>query len=338
MRQIWVPKYGPPDVLTIQNVASPIPRNGEVRIRVESIGVNFADIMARMGAGLQSPNPPFVPGIEISGTIDAVGSGVPDFQVGDDVFGFTEFGGYAEQVCVPYKQVFRRLQWMSADDAAALPTSYLLAYLALMVYGSIQPSQKVLIHNAAGGLGLAAIDLCRIKGAEVYATASPEKHDFLLERGVRHVIDYRNQDYERIVNDLTGGKGVHVILDSLGGIHWPKNYRLLLPTGRLIHFGFSGMVSGKRRRLLDWWRGLVMIPFYTPLQLMRQNKGVAGIDLLSLFTADYLLTPWMNQLVAWYDEALFRPYIDRTFPFDQMIAAHHYLQDRKNLGKVIVHV
>jgi NADPH:quinone reductase-like Zn-dependent oxidoreductase len=126
------------------------------------------------------------------------------------------------------------------------------------------------------------------------------------------------------------------VLDPLGGVHWPKNYRLLMPGGRLVHFGTSSLASGKRR---SWWalfRGLIMLPFFTPLKLMNDNKAVIGVNLGRLWEQEDMMRPWMKQIVAWYDEALFRPRIDRTFSFAEAAAAHHYLQDRQNIGKVLL--
>lgn len=336
MRQIWITQAGEPEVLQVQEARDPIARNGEVRIRVEACGVNFPDILGRMGMDADAPKMPYVPGYEVAGVVDAVAQGVPDLKEGDSVFALTRSGGYSDVVCVSHKQVFKRLEWMSVEDAAALPVNYLIAYLMLVVMGSLRAADRVLIHGAGGGIGLAALDICKIVGAETYGTASPHKHDFLLERGLNHAIDYRNHDYERVVQNLTGGKGMQVILDPLGGLDWPKNYRLLMPTGRLIHFGLSSMAPGKRRSWLSWLRGLIMVPFYTPLRLMAENKGVMGVKLTNLWDYSNLYQEWMRQLVRWYDEALFRPHVDKVFKFEQAADAHHYIQDRKNVGKVLL--
>ena len=336
MKQVWISKAGAPEVLRLQESKLTSLRSGEVRIRVEAAGVNFADILGRMGMYPDAPPIPYVPGYEVAGTVEAVGGGAPDLKEGDKVFALTRFGGYSNTVIVPHKQVFRRLDWMSAEHGAALPVNYLTAYLALIVMGSLRAGDKVLIHAAAGGVGLAARDICTIVGAETYGTASPEKHDFLLVRGLHHPIDYRNLDYERVVKDLTGGHGVQLILDPLGGVHWPKNYRLLMPTGRLIYFGMSSLANGKRRSLLQMARQIIMTPFHTPMRLMSDNKGVIGLNLGHLWQETALLQKWMRQLVNWYDQALFRPHIDQTFSLAEAEKAHHYLQDRKNLGKVLL--
>jgi len=318
MRQIWIKKHGDPDVLQIQESPEPTPRIGEVRIRVETIGITYVDLLARMGNYRDAPAPPFVPGFEVAGVIDQIGQGVPNLREGDTVFAYTHLGGYSDVICVPYKQVFKRLKWMPPADAVALIVHYLTAYMMLVVMGSVRPEDKVLIHGVGGGVGGAALDICKIMGAETYGTASPEKHDFLLGRGLNHVIDYRNLDYEKVVMNLTGGKGVQVILDPLGGLHWPKNYRLLSPAGRLVHFGRSNEVKGKKHSMLASLRSLVMLPFYTPLQLMHDNKAVMGVNLGRVWARSDVARNWMKTIITWYDEALFRPQIDKTFLFNEV--------------------
>ncbi len=336
MRQIWITKAGKPEVLQLKEAPTPIPQSGEVRIRVEAAGVNFADIMGRMGMYGDAPGMPYVPGYEVSGVIDMVAQGVSAMKEGDQVLALTRFGGYSDVVCVPYKHVFQRLDWMSAQDGAAIPVAYLTAYAMLIVMGSLRPGDKVLIHNASGGVGLAALDICNIIGVETFGTASPEKHDFLTSKGLNHPIDYRNYDYERVLQELTHGKGVQIILDPLGGVHWKKNYRLLMPSGRLVVFGASSMAAGKKRSLRRMLHTLLVMPAYTPRGLMHDNKGIIGVNLGHLWDRADLVRTWMKQIIAWYDEALFRPTIDKTFSFHQAADAHDYIQDRKNKGKVLL--
>jgi NADPH:quinone reductase-like Zn-dependent oxidoreductase len=289
-----------------------------------------------MGMYGDAPDIPYVPGYEVAGTIDQVGQGVTGLREGDKVLAATRFGGYSDVISVPHRQVMPRLEWMSAEDGAALPVNYMTAYLALIVMGSLRPGNRVLIHNVSGGVGLAALDICRIVGAETLGTASPHKHEFLRERGLEHAIDYRNRDYEKVVLELTDGAGVHLVLDPLGGKHWRKNYRLLHPTGRLVHFGVSSMAPEKSRSILAVLRGLLSVPFHTPIKLMNENKGVLGVNIGHLWEHVEMERKWMAQIFEWYDEALFRPHIDRTFAFGQAAAAHHYIQDRKNIGKVLL--
>lgn len=336
MRQIWISKAGKPEVLQLRDVPLAVPQNGEVRIRVAAAGVNFGDILGRMGMDGDAPPLPYVPGYEVAGRVEKLAQGVAGLREGDEVLALTRFGGYSEAVCVPHQQVFKRLAWMDAEDGAALPVNYLTAYVLLVVMGGLHAEDRVLIHQAAGGVGLAALDICRIIGAETFGTASPHKHERLQQLGLDHPIDYRHEDYERELNGLLHGRGLDIILDPLGGPHWKKNYRLLAPTGRLLHYGLSSMAGGGRRSLARMGRALVMLPFYTPLSLMRDNKSVAGFNLAHLWDETERVAAWMAQLQAWYDEALFRPTIDRSFFFDKAAEAHHYIQSRENFGKVLL--
>lgn len=336
MKQVWISKAGPPEVLVCREGQEPPIHAGEVKIRVEASGVNFADVIGRLGIYPDAPSMPYVPGYEVAGSVIDVGQGVTELKMGDKVLALTRFNGYSEVVCVPHKLVFKRLEWMSAQHAAALPVNYLTAYQCLLGMGSLKPGEKLLIHNAAGGVGVAALDIAKIIGAETYGTASPGKHEFLRQRGLHHPIDYRQYDYERVVRELTNGKGVHLILDPLGGVNWQKNYRLLMPTGRLVYFGASAAAPGKRRSLFRVLRWLGNMRLYNPLRLMNDNKAIVGVNIVHLFDHAELLRPWMNQIIEWYDEALFRPHVDKVFAFADAAAAHHYLQDRQNKGKLLL--
>lgn len=325
-------------MLEVQEAPEPIPGNGEVRIQVTAAGVNFADIIGRLGYYPDAPPIPYVPGYEVAGVVDAVGQGVPSLHEGDRVFALTRFGGYSTAVCVPHKQVFKAYDWLSDQDAAALPLNYLTAYIALVVMGSLRKGNRLLIHNAAGGVGLAALDIAKIIGAETFGTASAAKHGILRERGLHHPVDYRNpdQDYELVIKEITQGEGMHLILNPLGGIHWQKSYRLLHPTGRLINIGVSSFVEDGRRSLLNLVRGMLTLPRYTPLQLMRENKGILGFNIAQLWSEVNQMRDWMAEIVTWYDEFKFRPRIDHVFTFAEAAKAHRYLQERKNVGKVLL--
>jgi NADPH:quinone reductase-like Zn-dependent oxidoreductase len=208
----------------------------------------------------------------------------------------------------------------------------------LVQMGSLKSGERVLVHSAAGGVGLAAIDLCRIKGAEVFGTASTSKHAFLRERGVAHVIDYTTQDYEAEVKRLTGGRGVHIVLDAMGGEHWKKGYRCLAPSGRLVMFGLSNAATGKTRSILSLLKTLLRTPLlsFPPPRLMNDNKALVGVNLGHMWGETELLTSWLLQLLAWYREGNIRPAIGARFPLAEAAAAHHYIQDRKNIGKVVL--
>src|SRR6202521_4361197 len=281
MRQIWITKIGPPEVLEEKEARDPEPKAGEVRIRVEASGVNFADVMGRMGLYPDLPPIPVVPGYEVAGRVDAVGAGADPSWIGGDVFAPTRFGGYSDVVCVPHAQVFTRPPRMSAQESASIPVNYLTAWQLVVVMGGLKPNETVLIHSAGGGVGIAATQIAKHIGAKVIGTASAAKHGELRALGVDHLIDYRTEDFEARARQITGGRGVELILDAIGGVSLKKGYRLLAPTGRLGMFGVSSLASGKERNLLSLLSMLANTPWFqfNPLRLMNANKGVFGVNL-----------------------------------------------------------
>src|SRR5512140_939000 len=189
MRQVWITKAGPPEVLKVQDAPDPEAGDGQVRIRVQAAGINFADLMARVGLYPDAPKIPCVVGYEVSGTIDQIGKGVTDFKLGDRVFGMPKFGGYTDTLAISAEQVFKMPEAMSFEEAAALPVTYITAFHMMMFTGNLREGSHVFIHSAAGGVGLAAIQLAKTKSCVIYGTASPKKHEFLREQGCHHPLD-----------------------------------------------------------------------------------------------------------------------------------------------------
>src|SRR3954463_13854723 len=217
MRQAVIARHGTPDVFELREAPDPTPSAGEVRIRVRAAGVNFADVLARLGLYPDAPKPPGVVGYEVAGTVDGVGASVTGFHDGDRVAALTRFGGYSDVVTVPAEQVFHFPDLLSDSEAAAVPVNYLTAALALYRMAALSPGETVLIHNAGGGVGIAAIQLARLRRAVVLGTASPGKHGALRSFGVEHAIDYRSGDVAQAVKRITRGRGADVIMDPLGG-------------------------------------------------------------------------------------------------------------------------
>jgi NADPH:quinone reductase-like Zn-dependent oxidoreductase len=338
MRQVWITRAGPPDVLQVREAPIPTPAPGEVRIAVGASGVNFADVMGRLGLYPDAPPIPYVPGYEVAGQIDAVGDGVSEDRLGEAVFALARFGGYSESLCVPHDQTFRRPAGMSLEAAAGFPVAFLTAYASLVVMAGIKPGEHVLIHAVAGGVGLAVVDIARIFGATIYGTASASKHDFLRERGVQFPIDYRRLDFEREIRRLTNGRGVQIALDSIGGRSWLKSYRALSAGGRLVIGGVSSLAPGQRRSVWSMVKFALTVPWFhfNPVALANANKGVSGINLGRLWDQRALLRGWMDHLLDWYAAGHLRPQVDRVFPLDESADAHRYLQERCSVGKIIL--
>ena len=337
MRQIWISKAGPPEVLQVREAPDPHPAAGELRIRVEASGVNFADIMGRLGLYPDLPRIPLVVGYEVAGRVDEAGAGVDAGWIGRDVFAATHFGGYADVVCAPQAQVFPRPSNMSAEQGASIPINYLTAWQLVVAMGGLKASETVLVHSAGGGVGIAATQIAKHIGAKVIGTASAGKHEELRALGVDHLIDYRTEDFEERARQITGGRGVELILDAVGGDSLKKGYRLLAPTGRLGAFGASSATASKGG-YLAMASMLANTPWvqFNPLSLMNANKGVFGVNLAHIWGDFDRVRPWMDQLMGLWESGAIKPKVARVFRFDEAAAAHHFIQDRKNIGKVLL--
>ena len=336
MKQIFIVGHGGPEKLQLRESPDPRPGAGEIRIRVRASGINFADILARQGLYPDSPKIPCVVGYEVSGTVDETGPGVNQSWLGKDVFALMRFGGYSDVVVVPEKQAFEKPASISHAQAAAIPVNYLTAWQLLVVMGSLNPGETVLIHNAGGGVGLAAIDVARHIGATIYGTASSGKHAFLRQRGLHEAIDYRTKDWTLELNRLTKGKGVALITDPLGGNHWKKSYRALRSTGRLGMFGISLATTSKLfgpLRLLPLALGM---PLFHPLSLMNRNKSAFGVNLGHMWHEADMIAGWMQILLTGVADGWVRPHVDKTFPLAEVGTAQTYIEERKNTGKVVL--
>ena len=337
MRQVWIPRFGGPDVLTVRIGDDPEPGPDEVRIRVAGAGINFADISARAGLYPDAPPPPMVVGYEVAGEVDRVGEAVTKFAVGDRVMALTRFGGYSDVVAVPERQVARVHDGADLVEAAGIPVAFLTSYVMLNHLGSVREGDTVLIHSAGGGVGLSALQLARNLEAVTIGTASAGKHARLHEHGLDHAIDYRTQDFEREVLRITDGRGVEVALDAQGGTSFRKSYRCLAPMGRLFCFGLAAGNAPKRS---EAWRtlpkALATTPVFHPLQLMNANKGVFGINMGHLWEEGDRIGQFLAELAGMWERGEIAPVIDSTFPFSQAGDAHDQLGLGRNFGKVIL--
>jgi len=336
LRQVWISKAGNPEVLKVRESADPEPGENEVVISVKAAGVNFADIMARKGIYPDAPKLPCVVGYEVAGVIAATGKEVTAWQSGQHVIALTRFGGYSEKVKAAASQIFAKPQALSFAEAAAVPVNYLTAYQLLVVMGALRPGETVLIQNAGGGVGLAALDLAKKIGALTIGTASAGKHAFLRERGLHHAIDYRTQDWQKAVRELTQGRGVELAIDPIGGKTWKQNYKALRHTGRLGMFGISTASTAGSNSKLGLIKMIAQMPWFNPITLMNGNKSVFGVNLGHLWHEGEKVREWMNAILDGVQAGWVRPHVDRIFLFDQAPSAHAHLEARKNIGKVML--
>ena len=335
MRQVVIPRHGGPEVFELREAPDPVPGEGEIRIRVRAAGINFADILARIGLYPDAPKPPVVVGYEVAGFVDAVGSSVTSVHEGDRVVALTRFGGYSDCVVVPAAQAFRFPEQLSDAEAAAVPVTYLTAGIALYRMAAVTAGDVVLVHNAGGALGIAATQLARLRRATVIGTASAAKHDALRRLGVDHVIDYRHANVEAEVKRLTKGRGVDVVLDPIGGSSFGASYRMLAPVGRLVMLGVSSIAGERRdtwRVLRSWWA----MKRFDPLSMINRNRGVFGLNLGHLWNEQQLLLPLMDLVLTELRAERLTPIVARTFPLDRAADAHRFIQNRSNIGKVVL--
>jgi NADPH:quinone reductase-like Zn-dependent oxidoreductase len=338
MRQVVITRHGPPEVLEVQEAANPEPAAGEVRIAVRAAGVNFADVLARLGLYPDAPAPPVVVGYEVAGIIDATGPGTPRFHPGERVVALTRFRGYSTHVVTPVDFVFPLPERLSDAQGAALPVNYLTALIALYRMANISPGETLLIHGAGGGVGIAATQLARLRRANIIGTASVGKHDALHAFGVTHAIDYRTADVAREVRRLTNDRGVDVVLDPIGGKSFKTSYQLLAPLGRMVIYGVSALAGGARR---SWWRAartIMQMPTFKPLALLNQNRGVFGLNLGHLWNERAQLSGAMQVLLQEVAAGRLDPVVAKTFPLDRAADAHRFMQSRANIGKVVLTV
>lgn len=337
MRALTIVKHGGPKALQIREYPDPTPQAGEVRIAVKACGLNFAELMASKGLYPDAPKTPCVVGYEGAGVVDAVGSGVTSLKEGDRVFYLTRFNGHASSVVVPERQAVRMPDAMTFEQGAAIPVVYITAYHMLFRVARVRPKERVLVHMAAGGVGIAVLQLAAtVEGLTIFGTASAAKHDRIRELGCHHPIDYRSKDYAEEVRSLTSGEGVDVVLDALGGPDWKKGYDLLRSGGMLIGFGLANANSTGGRNLLKALGQIIRIPRFSVMKLMDANKAVAGVNVGHMWDRIEMMREELDDIVALYEKGVVKPVIDSTYSFESSFDAFHKLDAGKNVGKVIL--
>lgn len=329
------------DVLQVQERPDPPVGPGEVRIAVKAAGINFADTMARVGLYPDAPKPPCVLGYEVAGEVESVGEGVVEHSVGDRVVAGTRFGGQAELLTVPANQAWPLPDRFSFGQGAAFPVNYGTAYAALIVMGSLRQGDRVLIHAAAGGVGISATQIARNAGAEIFGTASASKHDAIRAQGVDHPIDYRTLDFEAEVMRITGGEGIDLAMDALGPTSFRKDYRLLRAGGRLVMYGLSEGSKEGKRDVPAMLKSLVSMPtatmpWWKSLMVMNENKGVFGLNMLKWWDTEGSLDRVVEPLMADLEAGRLQPVVAEEFPFERAGEAHRFIAERRNVGKVVL--
>ncbi|KAG7506976.1 synaptic vesicle membrane protein VAT-1-like [Solea senegalensis] len=336
-RSLLLTGYGGYDKVKLQvkTLSPPQLQAGEVLVRVKACGLNFAELMGRQGLYDPLPPPPVTMGMEGAGIIEAVGKDVEDKKVGDRVIAMSRSGMWQEFVVVSNERTFLMPDQMSFEEGAAIPVNYLTAYMMLFDMANLKPGKSVLIHMAAGGVGIAATQLCRtVPDVTVFGTASAAKHETISQGGVTHPIDYRTKDYAEEIHKISP-KGVDIVLDPLGGSDTQKSFNLLKPMGSLIVFGAANCVTGQKRSLLAlakiWYNQLSL----SALKLMTTNKAIGGFH-LGYITDEQLFSGAMAKLLELYNQGKIKPHIDSCHHFEEVVNAMRRMHERQNIGKVIL--
>ena len=320
MKAIQFHEFGEADVLRLEDIPVPEPKSGEVLIRVQATGVNFADILQRKNQYIYTPSLPFTPGTEVAGTIERLGTDVQSFSLGQRVVSFAHHGGYAEYTVAPARLTAALPEEIDFELGAAIIIQGLTAFHMLKTVAQVKPGQTVLVNAAAGGVGTLAVQLAKIFGAaQVVATAgSPEKLDFVQSLGADSSVNYREPDWQEQVMDATNKKGVDVALESVGGEGFHKSLECLASRGQLIVFGRS---SGST--------------VFDPIVLLDKTRSVTGFSLYE-FLEHPLYTESLNALFEYIKQGQLKVQIGNVFPLDQAVKVHQLIESRSTQGKLIL--
>jgi NADPH:quinone reductase-like Zn-dependent oxidoreductase len=337
-QRIVIEKVGGPEVLRLEEMEIAPPGPGEVAIEVRAAGLNFADVFCRLGLYEAAPRPPFAPGFEVAGVVAEVGEGVRDLAPGDRVLALTRFGGYATRVNLLAKRVRPLPRGWSFEQGAAFPVVFLTAWYGLVHLARLSEGETLVVQSAAGGVGTAACQIGRALGTRVIGTVgSPAKESIAREHGAQEVVVSRCYRVWRRIRRLTGGAGVDVIFDAVGGRGLRRGFDQLRIDGRLVVYGFAEMMprGGRRNWPLLLWRYL-RTPRFNPLSLTGRNRSVLGFNLVHLHERAELLAELLDELLERAARGDLRPVVGATFPFESAAAAHTLLQSRGSTGKVVL--
>lgn len=277
-------------------------------------------------------------GYEACGVIETVGPAVADFTPGARVIALTHFGGYATKLCVPAAQCWPLPAEMSFSEGAAIPVNSVTAWLALFTLGGLKPGETVLVRSAGGGVGTIAVQLAAAHGARVIGVASEAKNEILSRLGVQMTIPPRSPDFVSRVLSLTGGNGVDVCLNPVGGGTLREDGRILAPLGRIVAYGVSSIAPGRRRRIPAAIAAILRTPLYHPISLMNSNRGILGLNMGHLWGETARLRSAMKRVMELCAEGKVKPIVGAQFAFEKVREAHRYIQSRKSFGKVVLTV
>ena len=330
MLAVLLRRHGDAGVLRITEVETPQPGPGEVRVRIHYIGINFAEVLSRRGVYGWAPQLPYIPGMEASGEIDAIGDGVTGRRVGDPVVVGTKYGTYAEFLCVPANRALAAPRGYSAEQSAAFGVNFLTAWIGLMEMARLRATDTVLITSAAGGVGTAAIQIASRFGARVIGAAGAGKQDIIRSLGAQTALDYDKPGWDADLPPL------NVVLEMRGGSIYDSALKHIAPMGRVVIVGASE-VFPRNRNPIAILRALKNRPRANPSDMLRRSYGVMSFHVGWLLESSSVARQWID-LVRFTEEHRLEPVIGERFDFDHIADAHRALEERRNTGKVLVRV
>lgn len=336
MRAIVLERHGGPETLRVRDVADPAPSPGQVRVRVDAIGVNYAEVLSRKGLYGWAPRMPYTPGMEATGTIDALGAGVAGRAVGERVIVGAQFGAYAERMVVPEPQALPAVDGYSVEENAAVGVNYITAWVSLMEMARLRPTDRVLVTAAAGGVGTAAVQIATRFGCRTVGLAgSDAKLEQIRALGAEAAVNYRGADFPARLREATGPEKFDVVVEVVGGDVFRAVWPVLAPFGRVVVAGFASLALQKWNPLswLRTWRDLPKADIRT---LAPASAGILATHLGYLLDDPPRLTRVWRELMAFVAAHGIRPVVGATFPFDRMAEAHRHMESRRSVGKIVV--
>lgn len=336
MKAALLSRHGGPDTLRFVDLPDPLPGPGAVRVRVETVGINYAEVLSRRGLYGWAPRLPYVPGMEAAGTIDAVGDGVDPSRVGESVVVGAQYGAYAEALVVPSAQALPAPAGWSDEERAAFPVNWMTAWVALVEMGRVRPEDRVLVSPAGGGVGTAAVQIASRLGCDVLALAGSDgKLERLRPLGARQVLNYRSPGWRARLADLAGERGVDVALEMVGGDVFREVRDTLAPFGRVVVAGYAELDYARWNPLSLWraWRG---VPRMGLDRMLRRSNGILSTHLGYLMDDAVLLTRLWADLTAFVARHELRPQVGHVLPFDALADAHRLMESRASYGKIVL--
>jgi NADPH2:quinone reductase len=337
MKAAYLIKYGNADTaFELRDVIKPEPGPEQVLIKVEAFGLNFADVMARLGLYKGAPPIPALLGYDVVGQVEKCGTSVKKVNEGDRVTALTLFGGYAEYALAESGVTNKIPESMAPGVGAALATQYSTAYMLAYEMIPLQENDKVLIHAAAGGVGTALTQMALHKKCTVFGTcSSPEKIAYLKKNGVHHPINHREKDFSEAVNALIGSGGLDAVFNPVGGKSVKQGFKLLAAGGRLATYGVSSM--NRTKSIFGKLRVLSQFGIYHPLQFLSNSKGMIGLNMLKIAKQKpEKINRVMKAVIQLHEDGALKPHVGGEYSIDRLAEAHQFLESRKSMGKIVV--